>query len=96
MAKRGKHGGHKRFILAKPTKQEIARAVRAAVALRTMNTLIRYSIEHNSIAHAPHTAELEAELLAASEDSVRDNNIYEFWGTDYGRSWRVHLDMSRD
>ncbi len=56
-------------------------------------TLINDSIKHDRIEHAPFTFELEAELLALSEDSVETAECVDIWGTDdYGDEWRVTLD----
>lgn len=63
----------------------------------TITTLIARSVSHNEIVHTEWTSELETEILAACEDSTRNDDVLEAWGTtDEGSEWRVHLDGAPD
>lgn len=66
----------------------------------TAATLIAQSIAHSTIAHAPATLALIADLTAKCDDSVinrlpgedGERIVREFWGTDDGAEWRVHIE----
>lgn len=65
---------------------------------KSIETAIRRSISHNEIVTLEWTADREAALLDACEDSVATSVLastdrIEAWGrTDDGNEWRVHLD----
>lgn len=62
-------------------------------ATNDAKNLIDQSINHDCIAHAPHSAELHDALLVLCGDYVENLPTVEFWGEDDdGNEWRVHLD----
>lgn len=58
-----------------------------ANATREMDKLIGQSRDRREIAHAPHEAELAAELELYSDDWTENGDVVEYWADD----WRVHL-----
>lgn len=59
--------------------------------MTTAQTLISRSISHSEIARAESTAELQAAMSAACDDYTRTDTVIDYWGTDDGYEWRVHL-----
>jgi hypothetical protein len=58
----------------------------------TAANLIERSISHTEIADAEWTPDLAADLAAACDDSTEaSDTVVEYWGTDAGAEWRVHL-----
>ncbi len=62
----------------------------------TAQDAIRFSAAENRIVHIAALRTIQAELCAACEDWTDAGTdeagavIYEYWGTDDGREWRVH------
>ena len=58
-----------------------------------VNDAIARSISHNEIVKIPHSASAYEALRAACKDYVdtRDHRGVQFWGSDEGDQWRVHL-----
>ena len=63
-------------------------------ATTTAEHLIAQSIQTTSIVHAEATPALMAALSLASEDDVQNGAVHEYWGTEDGSEWRVHLDLA--
>lgn len=58
-----------------------------------VNDAIARSISHNEIVSIPYSSEAHAALRAVCEGHVdtNDHRGSEFWGSDEGDEWRVHL-----
>ena len=60
----------------------------------TAQDAIETSQIRDEIVHLGWTAERATHLLRVAEDSVLNDDTYEFWGEDDGGTWRIHLEMS--
>lgn len=57
-----------------------------------MLTAIRQSIAQNEIVTIDYDEAAKHELTVSCDDSVRANEMIEFWGMDEaGSEWRVHM-----
>jgi len=58
-----------------------------------VNDAIARSISHNEITKVPYSTDAYQALRAAAEGWVdtRDHRGVQFWGSDEGDEWRVHL-----
>lgn len=54
---------------------------------------IERSISHNEIVNLEYDADTAADLRSVCDDTVRGNEVTEYWGTKDGSEWRVHMGM---
>lgn len=59
----------------------------------TAEQAIERSISHFSIVKLEYDANTAAELRSLCDDTVRGNEVTEYWGTKDGSEWRVHMGM---
>lgn len=60
-------------------------------AIQTTEDAIHRSIVTDSIVTLRADDEVEFALLAACEDYVENGEVTEYWGTEDGSAWRVHV-----
>lgn len=74
-------------------------ATRTEAISKAVTRAIERSISHNEIVtlRADESASYEefcAALKSESDDDVENGDVHEFWGTDDGDDWRVHVRAS--
>ena len=60
-------------------------------ARQEVRQAIEDSIREDRIVHLAATPEIEAALVAECDDCAEVDAVTEYWGTDDGAAWRVHV-----
>ncbi len=76
---------------------ELSDLTASVVVPEAARKLIARSIQQDEIVHAPASRELHEALMAECDDWVETGSAgSEYWGTEDGSEWRVHLDEPED
>lgn len=62
----------------------------------TAEDLIERSIRQNQTVTVAYTGTLHCDLWRECEDEVENFPVHEYWGTENGSTWRVHLRHQTD
>jgi len=60
----------------------------------TIEQAIAQSIRQTETVTLDYDKATYDDLVLECEDWVEGNEVYEFWGTDEGSDWRVHMSKS--